>query len=317
MSGKEVPSWLDVPSPGQAPGAPVGDSGSDAGYEAAKSPHFDGGDYEGDISAHMEIPQQEVQSKKKSGCAINLALSVVLIPAAFLLFKYLNSIVQFIVDHVYWMLVGGFITKLVSKIIFALAFVPIGTLYKLVHALLPGEGDCIQDHVGAHNNLTLADTATTGGEEGCDGDELANACFISPAYAALLYSVLSAIIESVAFVFHREYTQMNDDGEEAAGIIGNLRDGLSKIIDLQSGMTPQKKFLVLWGPPRNLHRHCNRVSVWHLYSLGRIVVCAGNFLRSKCFRRARHWDIDLLRLRHGLLRCNFRVGDDIVVPDHR
>ena len=71
------------------------------------------------VNLDEELPQVEHGDdapQKRSGCALNLALSVFLIPVAILLFKYLNDIVQFIVDHVYWMLVFGFIFKLVSKL---------------------------------------------------------------------------------------------------------------------------------------------------------------------------------------------------------
>ena len=74
---------------------------------------------------------------KPSGLCVNLVLSVFLVPVAIALYNNLDDIVKFITDHVMVMMALGFLAKLSSKIVFALAFVPIGTLYKLVHALIP------------------------------------------------------------------------------------------------------------------------------------------------------------------------------------
>jgi hypothetical protein len=83
--------------------------------------------------------------KAPSTLRLNLLLSLVLLPGAYIVFTNLDSIVTFIADNVWIMLVLGFFAKLTSKIVFALAFLPIGTLYKLVHALLPvraGQHSC-------------------------------------------------------------------------------------------------------------------------------------------------------------------------------
>ena len=77
------------------------------------------------------------KNKRTSGLCLNVTFSVLLIPVAIYLFKNLDSIVSFITDNVMLMLGLGFLGKLSSKIVFALAFLPIGTLYKLVHALIP------------------------------------------------------------------------------------------------------------------------------------------------------------------------------------
>lgn len=84
----------------------------------------------------------EKKKKKPGGLCLNLAVSVLLIPVAFTLFKNLDSIVSFITENVMIMLALGFLGKLSSKIIFALAVLPIGTLYKLVHALIPVRASC-------------------------------------------------------------------------------------------------------------------------------------------------------------------------------
>ena len=68
---------------------------------------------------------------------MNVVLSVLLFPVASFIYSELDEIVGFIADHVYLMLALGFFGKLISKLVFALAFLPIGTLYKLVHALIP------------------------------------------------------------------------------------------------------------------------------------------------------------------------------------
>jgi hypothetical protein len=88
------------------------------------------------------MPAEKKQKKKKKkkkpgGICLNLAVSVLLIPVAFTLAKNVDYIVSFITENVMSMLALGFLGKLSSKIIFALAFLPIGTLYKLVHALIP------------------------------------------------------------------------------------------------------------------------------------------------------------------------------------
>jgi hypothetical protein len=77
------------------------------------------------------------EKKRPSGLCLNVVCSVILIPVALYFFNNLDSIVSFITDNVMMMLALGFLAKLTSKIVFALAFVPIGTLYKLVHALIP------------------------------------------------------------------------------------------------------------------------------------------------------------------------------------
>ena len=89
--------------------------------------------------------QQPEDEKAPSMLRLNLLLSLVLLPGAYIVFTNLDSIVTFIADNVWIMLVLGFFAKLTSKIVFALAFLPIGTLYKLVHALLPvraGQHSC-------------------------------------------------------------------------------------------------------------------------------------------------------------------------------
>jgi hypothetical protein len=93
----------------------------------------------------------------------------------------------------------GFLAKLFSKIVFAFAFLPIGTLYKLVHALLP----------------------------------------VNEWLAAALYGALSGVIEGIAFAFHRKYSKMNEDGEDAGKIIAKLRGSMSSLVELQaSGARP-------------------------------------------------------------------------------
>ncbi len=70
-----------------------------------------------------------------------------------------------------WILVFAFFFKLCSKLIFALAFVPIGTLTKFCTAVLP----------------------------------------ISAISAALVYNSISTGIEIVAFVFHRRFTKISQE----------------------------------------------------------------------------------------------------------
>jgi hypothetical protein len=90
------------------------------------------------------------------------------------LFVYLNQVISWIKqgsDRIAGFIVLAFLMKLLSKLIFGLAFVPIGTLTKFVVALLD----------------------------------------ISATSAALVYNSVSAVIEIIAFIFHRRFTKISEE----------------------------------------------------------------------------------------------------------
>lgn len=105
--------------------------------EEQGGPEASPGDDAGTFHPEHAGTSHEHPEKRPSGVVLNLALSLLLIPMAVVTYNNLDSIIVFITDNVMMMLAIGFFGKLISKIVFALAFIPIGTLYKLVHALIP------------------------------------------------------------------------------------------------------------------------------------------------------------------------------------
>jgi len=115
-----------------------------------------------------------------SGVVLNVVASVVLgVPLIALFLRYAAPVVAFVEQHAYVFVAVGALVKLASKLLFALAFLPIGTLYKFAHALLPLP--------------TIA--------------------------AAAVYGGASALVEVVAFAFHRRFTRVPRDGALARRIV--------------------------------------------------------------------------------------------------
>jgi hypothetical protein len=59
---------------------------------------------------HTPPPQEEhmpTKKKKRGACCLNIAASVLLVPAIFAFFRFADEIVGFIAGHVGWMVVGA------------------------------------------------------------------------------------------------------------------------------------------------------------------------------------------------------------------
>jgi len=111
----------------------------------------------------------------KNPVVLNISLSIVLgLPLFILFMAYVGDILRFVIRHdTFFQIAGGFI-KLLGKIVYFGAFLPLGTLYKFAIGTL-------------------------------DID--------SNALVAVIYQLISVFIEVLAFLYHRYYGKLPDAQE--------------------------------------------------------------------------------------------------------
>jgi len=103
---------------------------------------------------------------------INVVLCIIFgIPAAILFAMYPQYILQFIIDHATVIQVLGPFVRILSKIFYVLAFLPLGMLYKFAIAVLDIESNFV---------------------------------------IALIYEAISTVCEIIAFQYHRIYGKLPD-----------------------------------------------------------------------------------------------------------
>jgi len=128
------------------------------------------------MTCMMGVVKNSCSSKGlKNPVVINVLLCIVLgIPALVLFALYPQYVLEFIVEHATIIQIVGALVRLLSKILYALSFLPLGTLYKFAIAVL-----------NIDSNIVVA----------------------------LIYEVISTVCEIIAFQYHRVYGKLPDIDE--------------------------------------------------------------------------------------------------------
>jgi len=111
----------------------------------------------------------------KNPVVLNISLSIVLgLPLFILFMAYVGNILRFVIRHdTFFQIAGGFI-KLLGKIVYSGAFLPLGTLHKFAIGTLDIDSNTL---------------------------------------VALIYQLISVFIEVLAFLYHRYYGKLPDAQE--------------------------------------------------------------------------------------------------------
>jgi len=139
--------------------------------------HSDRGTSEEEVYFSRECMTSLAQKTCSRECIQNpVIMNVVLciifgIPAVILFSIYPQHILQFIIDHATLIQVLGPFVKILSRIFYALAFLPLGALYKFVIGVLDIESNWV---------------------------------------VALIYEAISTVCEIIAFQYHRVYGKLPD-----------------------------------------------------------------------------------------------------------
>jgi hypothetical protein len=133
---------------------------------------------------------------------VNVLSSIIVVPMIILFFLKTSAVLNFLVEYRNEFSVVGAFMKLLSKLVYSFAVLPIGTLYKFVLAMLPV-------------NIWLA---------------------------AFLYNIISAVVEALAFAFHRKFSQLPegsakaDETMKAGSVIERMRQGQKAAVDSQADL---------------------------------------------------------------------------------